>query len=166
MTVARTSSTFVWTGRPANQAPTRPRTSRGFNVGRTSARRNANHRQARGLGQTRGGGQADGYNDGTSHVQRPADLRSTGPGATGGDPFREGATFRFPARADARMDGAGGPGRPDPGPVRAGDVAAQLRALLPDQEPAALGEGDAPARAQELVGGAAPAGQRHPEDDP
>ena len=63
---------------------------------------------------------------------------------------------------DGRRRGRG----QDPRPVRAGDVAAQLRALLPHQEPAPLGEGDEAARPPELVRGAAAGRQRHPAHGP
>ena len=47
-----------------------------------------------------------------------------------------------------------------PRPLRARDVAAQLRALLPHQEPAALGDGGQAARPAQLVRGAAAGRQR------
>ena len=60
------------------------------------------------------------------------------------------------------MDGRSGGGGQGPGALRARDVAPELRAVLPHQEPAPLGEGDQAARLAQLVGGAAPGGQRHP----
>ena len=60
------------------------------------------------------------------------------------------------------MDGRSGGGGQGPGALRARDVAPELRAVLPHQEPAPLGEGDQAARPPELVRGAAAGRQRDP----
>src|SRR5260221_12974959 len=85
---------------------------------------------------------------------------------SGGAPAPGGGPIRLPARPAPPMDGAGGGLRPDRGSVRAGDVAPELGAVLPGQEPALVGQGAAGPPPPELVGGAAPRRQRDPPGGP
>ena len=140
-TTAARASTFQRRGRAANQ-PTASCRLKWLKLLQITA---FDHR----AGRRRGSKRAGGYNprDGDGRA-RPA------------TPDRAGGALGAAARSAAPLDGPGGGRREGGRAVRARDVAAQLRAVLPPRRPAPLRPRDARARAAQLVGGAPARRQR------